>query len=60
MIIVCRELGASGYLEQQTSIARDQFGQSRHYEYAACALGNAPLPGLTFGQTESALARPPA
>ena len=50
----------SGYSEQQTSIARGQFGHSRHYESAACTLGNAPLSGLTYGQaeTESALARP--
>jgi hypothetical protein len=53
-------LERSGYSEQQTSIARGQFGHSRHYESAACTLGDAPLPGLTYGQaeTESALARP--
>ena len=29
----------TGYSEQQTSIARGQFGHSRHHESAACTLG---------------------
>jgi hypothetical protein len=45
-------LERSGYSEQQTSIARGQFGHSRHSESVACTLGNASLSGLTYGQAE--------
>jgi hypothetical protein len=49
------KLGEVVYSEQQTSIARGQFDHSRHYESAACTLGNAPLSELTYGQADKAV-----
>jgi hypothetical protein len=48
-------LERSAIQNSRLRLPRGQFDHSRHYESAACTLGNAPLSELTYGQADKAV-----